>query len=97
MDDIEQRLDLGSRLVIIITFVLFVAALFIKGFGHDLLLEAGVFLVSVKLILMSYRNHRTSKLLNDQLERLEAGLMRIETHLLEDPAPAKKREFVPRS
>src|SRR5258707_1734298 len=29
----------------------FVVALFIKGFGHGLLLEAGVFLISVKLIM----------------------------------------------
>ena len=48
--------DPGTILVIIITFVLFVIALFVKGFTHDLLLEAGVFLVSVKLILMSYKN-----------------------------------------
>jgi hypothetical protein len=31
-------------------------ALLIQGFTHDLLLEAGVFLVSVKLILMSHKN-----------------------------------------
>jgi len=43
-------------LAVIITFVLFAVALFAKGFTHDLLLEAGVLLVSVKLILMAYRN-----------------------------------------
>ena len=36
------------------------AWLFLKGFTHDLLLEAGVFLVSVKLILMSYRSSLAS-------------------------------------
>jgi hypothetical protein len=39
-----------------LTLALFVAALFAKGFTHDLLLEAGVFLVSVKLILVAYKN-----------------------------------------
>ena len=39
-----------------LTLVLFIAALFAKGFTHDLVLEAGVFLVSVKLVLMAYKN-----------------------------------------
>jgi hypothetical protein len=39
-----------------LTLVLFIVALFAKGFTHDLLLEAGVFLVSVKLILAAYKN-----------------------------------------
>jgi hypothetical protein len=42
--------------VIALTLILFVVALLIKGFTHDLLLEADVFLVSVKLILMSHKN-----------------------------------------
>ena len=52
----KKHLDLGSIIVILITLVLFVAALFYKGFTHDLLLEAGVFLVSVKVIMMAYQN-----------------------------------------
>ena len=48
-----KHFDVGSVFVIIITFVLFALALFTKGFTHDLLLEAGVFLVSVKLIIMA--------------------------------------------
>ncbi len=48
--------DPASMVVILITLALFIAALFYKGFTHDLLLEAGVFLVSVKLILLSFRN-----------------------------------------
>ena len=39
-----------------LTLALFVVALFVKGLTHDLLLEAGVFLVSVKLVLMNYKN-----------------------------------------
>jgi len=48
--------DHGTIIVIIITFLLFTVALFVKGFTHNLLLEAGVFLVSIKLIIMAYRN-----------------------------------------
>ena len=52
----RKYFDMGSVIVIIITFVLFVLALFTRGFTHDLLLEAAVFLVSVKLILIGYNN-----------------------------------------
>lgn len=51
----KKYCDTGTTLVIIFTFVLFALALFTKGFTHDLFLEAGVLLVSVKLILMGYR------------------------------------------
>jgi hypothetical protein len=47
-----KQLDMGSIIVILITLVLFIAALFVKGLTHDLFLEAGVFLVSVKIIMM---------------------------------------------
>jgi len=52
----KKHFDEGSMIVIVITFVLFILALFTKGFTHDLLLEAGVFLVSVKLIMMAHKN-----------------------------------------
>ena len=48
--------DRGTIIVIVITFLLFKVALFVKGFTHNLLLEAGVLLVSIKLIIMAYRN-----------------------------------------
>ncbi len=48
--------DIGSIVVISVTFVVFMVALFTKGFTHDLLLEIGIFLVSVKLIIMTYKN-----------------------------------------
>ena len=52
----SNYLDPMSLLVIILTLVLFVIALFVKGFSHELLQECGVFLVSVKLIMMSHKN-----------------------------------------
>jgi hypothetical protein len=48
--------DTGTIVVIIMTVAFFVTALFVKGFTHDLLLEAGVLLVSIKLIMMAYKN-----------------------------------------
>jgi len=79
-----RQLDIVSQVVILITFVLFVAALFIKGFGHGLLLEAGVFLISVKLIMMAHKNSILAKDLNDRLDRMDTTLIRIEG-LLEPP------------
>ena len=52
----KKHFDIGSILVIIVTGLLFTAALFVKGFTHEILLEAGVLLVSIKLIMMAYRN-----------------------------------------
>ncbi len=63
----NQHFDIGSLIVIAITFVLFAAALFTQGFTHDILLEAGVFLVSVKLIIMAYRNSKSNKEISKEL------------------------------
>jgi hypothetical protein len=55
-----------------VTFVLFVAALFTTGLTHDLLLEAGVFLVSVKLIMMAHKNSVASKIVSNELAEIKA-------------------------
>ena len=66
--------DPWSHVVIFVTFALFVFALFVKGLKHDVLLEAGVFLVSLKLILMARSNAQTER-------RLEQRLMQIQETL----------------
>jgi hypothetical protein len=81
MPDIKEKLDLGSRLVIVSTVALFVAALFVKGFGHDLLLEAGVFLVSVKLIIMAAKHSVSDRELRRRFDRLEATLGEVRDRL----------------
>jgi hypothetical protein len=73
---IRKHIDGGSLVVILMTLVLFVAALFEKGFSHDLLLEAGVFLVSVKLIIMSYKSARLSAELKGRLDEIHGALRR---------------------
>ncbi len=74
----QKHLDIWSRLVILVTLVLFVAALFFKGFGHDLLLEAGVFLVSIKLIMMAYKNSVAASEVVGRLDGLQQALARVE-------------------
>jgi len=68
---ISNHFGKGSIAIIITTLILFVVALFVKGFTHDLLLEAAVFLVSVKLILMAYSNSVSSKKLEKKLSDIE--------------------------
>jgi hypothetical protein len=94
MANFRKRFDPGSLLVILITFVLFVAALFTKGFTHDLLLEAGVFLVSVKLIIMAYKNGVATDKLQERLDGIEATLKRQEQPAMPNPPlepPARLR------
>ena len=74
----RQHFDAWSWLVILITLGLFVVALFAKGFTHDLLLEAGVFLVSVKLILMTYKNGVRADALQQKLDEIHAVVGRLE-------------------
>jgi hypothetical protein len=81
----KKYIDAASVATIVVTFVLFVVAVFIKGFTHDLLLEAGVFLVSVKLILMSHKNGIASQKLDQRLDRIERALS-------ESPVVAKRDE-----
>ena len=69
-----KHFDLGSLIIIIITFILFTVALFFKGFTHDLLLEAGVLLVSIKLIIMAYKNSKTSDEINKELHEIKEML-----------------------
>ncbi len=62
-----EHFDLGSMLIIAVTFILFSIALFSTGFTHDLFLEAGVLLVSVKLIIMAYKNSRANQKIMQEL------------------------------
>jgi Na+-translocating ferredoxin:NAD+ oxidoreductase RnfE subunit len=66
--------DTGTLIVIAITFVLFTIALFTKGFTHDLFLEAGIFLISVKLIIMGYKNSIINNKLLKKLDEIKKSL-----------------------
>jgi|GEM_PF-4078214 len=71
-----KHLSPGALLVIVVTLVLFVGAVISKGMTHDLLLEGAVFLVSVKLIMMSYRNYEVNENVQNKLDRIHAELVR---------------------
>jgi len=72
-----KHFDLGSAIVILITLVLFITALFFKGFTHDLLIEAAVFLVSVKLIISAYKASITTNELKTKLENIHTDIIRF--------------------
>jgi len=71
-----EHSDPWSIVVIVLTFVLFIVALFIKGFTHELLVEAGVFLVSLKLILMSHKNSMLARKTDEHLQEIQDLLRR---------------------
>jgi len=70
----RKLLDVGSWITIVVTFVLFSVALLVQGVPHDLMLEAGVFLVSVKLVIMNYKSAMASDDLKSELQRLRQAL-----------------------
>ena len=66
----KKTFDISAIIVIAITFVLFVIALFVKGFTHDLLLEVAVFMVSLKLIIMGRKNSYYTESIKHELNEI---------------------------
>jgi hypothetical protein len=81
MLNIKSHFDQPSVLVIVITLMLFAFALFTGGLTHDLSVEAAIFLVSVKLILGSYRNSVVASETGSRLESIAAAVERLEGNL----------------
>jgi hypothetical protein len=79
MASFARYFDAASVLVIVITILLFVVALLFKGLTHDILLEAGVLLVSIKLILVAYKNSVFMYSTKKQLDDIQALLQRLES------------------
>jgi len=71
-------LDLGSIVVMAITLILFILALFVKGVTHDLFIEAGVFLVSAKIIIMAYKSKVAASRIEKKLDAVLAALGALE-------------------
>ena len=74
MKEVIRRMDTWSMIVVALTFGLFALALIEKGLTHDLLLEAGVFLVSVKLIHMAHKNAVHTEMMEERLDRIWEAL-----------------------
>jgi len=70
MKKLTEHLDSGSIIVMSVTLLLFILALFVKGIGHDILLEAGVFLVSLKLMIATYRISVDTRRLEKKIDAL---------------------------
>jgi uncharacterized BrkB/YihY/UPF0761 family membrane protein len=77
--EMMKHFDPASLIVIIITFVLFAAALFTKGFTHDLLLEAGVLLVSIKIIMLAYKNSTNVEAFHRRLNEIYEVVKRLDS------------------
>ena len=73
-----RYLDPWSSFILVLTLFLFIIALVVKGLTHDLLLEAGVFLVSAKLVLMAYKLATANRVLQYRLDVIQESLRRIE-------------------
>jgi hypothetical protein len=76
-NQMKKYLSLADIVVIIITLLLFIVALFLKGFTHDLLLEAGVLLVSIKIIMMNYKNIQSNKFILKELDDIKETLLEL--------------------
>ena len=101
LDLLKKYFGPGRILVILTTLAFFIAALFVKEFTHDLLLEAAVFLVSVKLIILSYRNSKGVEAIQDKLDKifseekyLEKVLIDIKKKQESEPDSMQKKELL---
>lgn len=81
MSSNRKHFDRPSILVIVITFVLFVCALLTRGLTHDLFPETALFLVSLKLIVASYRNSVVNSDTKARLEAIATSVQRVENKL----------------
>lgn len=84
-----RRMDAGSAATLVVTLVLFVAALFSKGITHDLFLEGGVLLVSLKVVMAIQRIREGDEKIERRLDRIETLLTKREEceHLSEGRGP----------
>lgn len=71
---VGKHLDIGTLTIMAATFALFAGSVIVKGFTHDLMLETGVFLVSVKLMIMLYRTGKSNEELKKELAEIKEML-----------------------
>ncbi|MEI6816612.1 MAG: hypothetical protein WCL14_08375 [Bacteroidota bacterium] len=70
----ENKLDIGNIIVISLTVIVFVIALFLKGFTHEILLEVGVLLVSVKLIMITNKISTANQKLLNEMKKINKAI-----------------------
>jgi len=72
----QRILQIASGLTLLVTLVLFILAAFVHGLSSELLLEAGVFLISVKLVLSTQKSEILISQLQAQLDEINKKLDR---------------------
>lgn len=73
----KKSTNLTDKIVIITTLALFIVALFVKGLTKEILLEAGVLLVSIKLLLMNHKNALANQKTSEKLDKIIQELSEI--------------------
>lgn len=68
---------IATIIIIVITVGLFIAAIFTKRLTHDIFLETGVLLISIKIILLSYKNNAIIKNIQKKLDDMNTLLLLI--------------------
>jgi len=69
-----RKIGIGNSIVISLTIIVFVIALFEKGFTQEILLEIGVLLVSVKLIMMNNKIAMGNKELLKEMHEIKTAI-----------------------
>lgn len=72
----KKRLDFGNLVIIVMTLILFIVALFVTGLTKAILLEAAVFLVSLKIILMSHKISLTEDKILRELKEIKEDILK---------------------
>lgn len=88
-------IDPWSRVVIVLTAGLFSLSLVVNGVTHDLFLESGVFLVSVKLILMTGKQAASEERLEMQLKEVKEMLARQIATSSSEARTARAEQWAP--
>lgn len=70
----KKYFSIANTITIALTFILFAIALFVTGFTKDLLLEAGVLLISVKIITMGAANRNSTREIIEKLNEINEKL-----------------------
>jgi hypothetical protein len=74
----KKYLSITDMIVIIITALLFLIALFMNGISKELLLEVGILLVSIKLILMNHKNATANEKILEELGQLKKQISKTD-------------------
>lgn len=75
----KRYLSTGDTVILTITLFLFIIAIFTEGFIHNLSLEAGILLVSIKVIMIGYKIKLSHKVILKELEDIKKTLLELKS------------------